>query len=88
MDGRARPRLPDFAAVGSPVRIENYFFIGSSVTILPGVSIGEGAAIGAGAAVTKDIQDWAAAIGIPEKAVRERPRVCYMLSKETRALFQ
>jgi acetyltransferase-like isoleucine patch superfamily enzyme len=79
---------PNFATIGAPVRICDYAFIGSRVTILPGVKIGEGAVVGAGAVVAKDIPAWAVAFGIPARVVRERPRVNYTLSTETRALFQ
>jgi len=39
--------------------------LGASVTVLPGVTIGENAMIGAGAVVTKDIPDNVVACGVP-----------------------
>ena len=40
-------------------------WIGARVTILSGVHIGNGCIIGAGAVVTKDIPDYAVAVGVP-----------------------
>lgn len=48
-----------------PINIGNDVFIGANVTILDGVTIGDGAIIGAGAVVSKDIPDYAIAIGCP-----------------------
>ena len=45
--------------------IGNDVFIGANVTILDGVTIGDGAVIGAGAVVSKDIPDYAVAVGCP-----------------------
>ncbi len=48
-----------------PICIGNDVYIGANVTILDGVSIGDGAVIGAGAVVSKDIPDYAVAVGCP-----------------------
>lgn len=48
-----------------PITIGNDVFIGANVTILDGVTIGDGAVIGAGAVVSKDIPDYAIAVGSP-----------------------
>jgi acetyltransferase-like isoleucine patch superfamily enzyme len=53
-----------------PVVIKKNAWIGASVTILPGVTIGENAVIGGGAVVTKDIPDNAIAAGVPAKVIR------------------
>lgn len=47
-------------------------WIAANVTILKGVTIGSGAIIGAGAVVTKDIPDYAIAVGNPAKVVKYR----------------
>jgi phosphonate metabolism protein (transferase hexapeptide repeat family) len=47
-------------------------WIGHGAIILPGVSIGNGAVIGAGAVVTKDVPDFAIAIGTPARRHRFR----------------
>lgn len=48
-----------------PIQIGNDVFIGANVTILDGITIGNGAVIGAGAVVSKDIPDYAIAVGSP-----------------------
>jgi len=56
------------------VVIEDDVYIGSSVVVTPGVTIGEGAVIGAGGVVTKDIEPYGIAIGIPARIVDSRKR--------------
>ncbi len=53
------------------VTIKKNCWIGASVTILPGVTIGENSVIGAGSVVTKDIPDNVIAYGSPCKVIRE-----------------
>lgn len=55
-----------------PVVIGNDVWIGSKVTILGNVKIGNGAVIGAGSVVTKDIPEYAVAVGVPCKVIRYR----------------
>lgn len=43
--------------------------IGSNVTILAGITIGENAIVGAGAVVTKDVPDNAIVAGVPAKII-------------------
>ena len=54
-----------------PVNIGNNVWIGGSVTILPGVSIGDNVTIGAGSVVVKDIPSNCIAAGNPCKVVRK-----------------
>lgn len=54
------------------VSIGNDVWIGSRVTILPGVTIGNGAIIGASSVVTKDVPPYAVACGNPAKVVKYR----------------
>lgn len=61
-----------FSATESPVKIEDYVFIGPRVIVLAGVTIGKGAVIGAGAVVTKDIPPFAIVGGVPAKIIGER----------------
>ena len=54
-----------------PVTIGNNCWIGGSVTILPGVTIGEGCTIGAGSVVTKDILAHSVAVGNPAMVIKK-----------------
>ena len=53
-----------------PVRIGNNVWIGGSVTILPGVTIGDNVTIGAGSVVTKDIPSNVVAAGNPCRVIK------------------
>lgn len=55
-----------------PVSIGNDVWIGSRVTILPGVHIGDGAVIGAGAVVTKSIPAYEIWGGNPARKLKSR----------------
>ena len=63
---------PDYIAKGKDVIINDYVWIASRCTILPGVTIGKGAVIATGAIVTKDIPEYAIAAGIPAKVIGKR----------------
>ena len=54
-----------------PVTIGDNVWIGGSVTILPGVTIGCNVTIGAGSVVTKDIPDNVVAVGNPCKVIKK-----------------
>lgn len=55
-----------------PIKIGNDVWIGANVLILDGVKIGNGAILGAGAVITKNIPDYAIAVGVPAKVVKYR----------------
>ncbi len=55
-----------------PVVIEDDVWIGSRVTILPGVTIGRGSVVGAAAVVTKDVPPYSVVAGNPAKVVKTR----------------
>ncbi|WP_100486550.1 DapH/DapD/GlmU-related protein [Sporolactobacillus pectinivorans] len=57
---------------GHKVTIGNDVWIGHSATIMPGVTIGTGAVVGAGAVVTKDIEPYTIAVGVPARPLRQR----------------
>ena len=54
----------------APVIIDDHVWIGSKVTILPGVHVGRYAAIGTGSLVTKDIPPHTLAVGNPARVIR------------------
>lgn len=54
------------------VEIGDRAWIGSNVTILPGVKIGEGAVCCAGCVVTKDVAPYTVVAGVPAKPIGER----------------
>ncbi len=54
------------------IEIENDVWIGANVTIMDGVKIGNGAVIGANSLVTKNIQPYAVAVGMPAKIIDYR----------------
>jgi maltose O-acetyltransferase len=55
-----------------PVIIEDYVWIATRVTILPGVKIGKGAVVGAGSIVTKDVPPMTIVAGTPARKIGER----------------
>lgn len=72
---------------GGDVIIEDYVWIGSRVTILPGVRIGRGAVVAAGAVVTKDVAPMAIVAGVPAKQIGTRTSKL-LYSKYHRPWFQ
>ena len=55
----------------APVRIGRNCWVGASVVIVPGVTIGDNVVIGAGSVVTKDLPSNVVAVGNPCKILRE-----------------
>ena len=56
----------------SDVIIGRNVWLGSKVTVLRGVTIGDNAIVGAGAVVTRDIPANAIAVGVPARVLRYR----------------
>ncbi len=54
-----------------PVIIEDNVWVGASVTICPGIHIGENSVIGAGSVVVHDVPENSVAVGNPCKVIRE-----------------
>lgn len=65
---------PGFLFRSKDIIVEDYVWIGSRATILPGVKLGTGAVICAGAIVTKDVEPFAVVAGIPAVKIKERNR--------------
>lgn len=53
-----------------PVLIKTGAWIGAGAIVLPGVCVGRYAIVGAGSVVTKDVPDYAVAVGNPAKVIR------------------
>ncbi len=66
------PQDDYYADKGGDVTIEDYVWIASRATILPGVRIGRGAVVGAGSVVTKDVPPMTLVAGVPAKKFGER----------------
>ncbi|MBQ6512243.1 DapH/DapD/GlmU-related protein [Methanobrevibacter sp.] len=54
-----------------PIYIEDKVWLGSNVTVLPGVRIKSGAIVAAGAVVTKDVDENTIVAGIPAKFIKK-----------------
>lgn len=57
--------------VSDPVKIGKNVWLGDSVVILPGVTVGDGCVIGANAVVTKDIPAYTVAGGCPARPLKQ-----------------
>lgn len=55
-----------------PTVIGNDVWIGSSVVVMAGLTVGDGAVLGAGSVVTKDVQPYAIVAGNPARVLRYR----------------
>ena len=60
-----RPILPC-----KPILICKGAWVGAGVTILPGIRIGKHAVVGAASVVTKDVPDYAVAVGNPARIIK------------------
>lgn len=55
-----------------PVAIHDFVWIGSNVSIMPGVTIGEGAVVGGGSVITRDVPKYAVVGGNPARILKYR----------------
>jgi len=70
-DSNPKINPSDRPLFSSPVIIKNNVWIGESVSVLPGVTIGEGTIVGANSVVTKSLPDFVIAVGIPARAIKK-----------------
>ena len=59
--------------IPAPIHIEDRVWLGSNVTVLPGVRIGENSVVAAGAVVTRDVEANCVYGGIPAKLIKKIP---------------
>jgi acetyltransferase-like isoleucine patch superfamily enzyme len=64
--------IKDQGIVKSRVRIGDDVWLGTKVTVVRGVVIGDGAVVGANAVVTRDIPAYGVAVGSPARVIRSR----------------
>lgn len=79
---------PTYNAVCKTVIIEDYVWLASRVTVLPGVLIGRGAVVASGAVVTKDVPPLAIVAGIPAKIIGYRKEEALQYHLGDRAWFR
>ena len=60
-----------YVAIAKPIHIGNDVWIGASVTILPGVTIGNNVVVAAGTVVNKDVPDNCVVAGVPAKIIKD-----------------
>lgn len=70
MDSDAHEGLWDGYEKTKPIKIGNHVWIGTRVTILKGVTIGDNAIIAAGSVVTKDVPNNTVVAGVPAKVIK------------------
>ena len=59
------------------ISIGDYAWLPHKIIILPGVRIGSHAVVGTGSVVSRDVPDYAVAVGNPARVVKERARIKY-----------
>jgi maltose O-acetyltransferase len=71
IDDDRHPVEPDTILYKGPTRIGNNVWLGRSVSVMPGVTIGDGSVIGAHSIVTRDIPPNSFAVGAPARVSRK-----------------
>jgi len=67
--------IKDQGITKSRVRIGPDVWLGTKTSVAQGVTIGRGAVIGANAVVTRDIPEYAVAVGVPARVIKDRRAV-------------
>ncbi len=68
------PQAADFGVKGGPVIIDDFAYVATRATLLPGITVGEGSVVAAGAVVTKDVPPYAIVGGVPASIIGSRSR--------------
>lgn len=71
---RSQPDIPQPVVIGQDV------WLGTNVTVLGGVNIGDGCIVGAGAVVTADLPPYSIAYGVPARVRGQRPEATSLKS--------
>ena len=79
---------PTYKSVCKEVIIEDYVWLASRVTVLPGVHIGRGAVVASSAVVTKDVPPLAIVAGVPAKIIGYRKEEALQYKLGDRAWFR
>lgn len=79
---------PNFRPICKEVVIDDYVWLASRVTVLPGVHIGRGAVVASGAVVTKDIPPLSIVAGVPAKIIGYRDEEALHYHLGDRAWFR
>lgn len=81
--GQHQVNSESFAYTGGPVQVKDRAWISSNAILLPGITVHEGAVAAAGAVVTKDVEPFAIAAGVPAKICgRRNPSIQYCFTGE------
>ena len=65
-------RLGPRSTINGSCHIKRGAYIGSGVTLIENMSVGEWSIVGAGATVVEDIPDSVVAVGVPAKVIKDR----------------
>jgi maltose O-acetyltransferase len=71
-DDMTEPMIDQGHSAREPITIGDDVWIGASVIVLPGVTIGNGSVIGAGSVVTRDVDDFTVVAGNPARPIGVR----------------
>lgn len=75
------------ANVSGAVQLGEGADVGTGSRIIQGVSVGQWSVVGAGAVVVRDVAPNATAVGVPAKAIKERPAGWHLPRREGAALI-
>lgn len=78
------PTIPDEYRNVQCGKVEfcKHTLVGTGCTVLPGVVVGEGASVGAMSLISKNVEEWSIAVGIPCKKIKDRSKNLLKLETE------